>query len=274
MAVTALLDACASMADMGLTDPAHEQARARYQSAKTGWEASTSRLSSLAPRAQTAREALAADQAKRDASAVIITAGDQNETVLLTMLRTTITDAVSSGQLLPVWLHTTMGPMPPAGHATEWIDTATHVLAYRVTHQVHDPVDPLGPVPPDASHRRRTWSDRFLHKPGHSDHDSATSAASRHASRPSDFVTAGRHTDEVAHWMTRAGCPPRHAQSRPPAGIRSEELQGMRYRHDGILPGGRGHLRSGVRPTGSSSTLSRSHDHHRAELVTVTGQNP
>ncbi len=83
---------------------------------------------------------------------------------LQTRLRTSITDAIGSSALLPVWFSHAFGVAPPPGAAgDEWIRVAASVLAYRVSYGVDDQALPLGPAPgKDADPAERRWSWRAL----------------------------------------------------------------------------------------------------------------
>ncbi len=162
-AVATLLDSCTALTDLDWKHPDHTDARSAYRTAKSDWEEVTSRLTSTTPAANAGRVILADDQVARTASIDTVVAGRDNEARLLIRLRTRISDAVSTRQLLPIWLSATLGPMPPRGRVDEWLEAATDLLRYRVTYEIHDPVAPVGPVPPDASPRRRTRAAQLRH---------------------------------------------------------------------------------------------------------------
>lgn len=48
---------------------------------------------------------------------------------------------------LPAWLTLVLGHHPVGEDVAEWMDTATSLLAYRVTYEVVDPVVALGEPP-------------------------------------------------------------------------------------------------------------------------------
>lgn len=158
-ATAALLDACNALAELDWRDDErHAFSRRRYEYARDRWRSAAPQPAQLAPHARHADRELAADDELREELAERITAGAEAWTLLTTSLRTTIAAAASDGNLLPVWLHESLGPMPPPGRTREWIELATEVLAYRLTYHIDDPLIAIDETPPDAPIRRWTWA--------------------------------------------------------------------------------------------------------------------
>jgi hypothetical protein len=65
-------------------------------------------------------------------------------------VRTTLAESLGASVLPPVWFTTALGITPPRRNAEDWLDTATEVIAYRITYRVTDPVLALG-APPNPS---------------------------------------------------------------------------------------------------------------------------
>ncbi|MBV8933803.1 MAG: hypothetical protein JO285_14770, partial [Kutzneria sp.] len=67
-----------------------------------------------------------------------------------------LTDAVTGGQPLPVWLSAAVGSMPRPD-PEPWLSTARRVLTFRLEHGVTDAILPLGAKPggEDAYSARR-----------------------------------------------------------------------------------------------------------------------
>jgi uncharacterized protein YoxC len=157
-ATTQVLGATAELTQLDWDDPTHDLARARYRAAKKEWIQAGAQVTQSAPTAKQARQELAADDARRAATAAIIAKGQRGRSTLLTRLRTRIADAVLDGALMPIWLHDHLGAMPHTGETAQWVDIATQILAYRITYRDQDPLVAIGKLPANASSRRRQWA--------------------------------------------------------------------------------------------------------------------
>ncbi|MFE5096005.1 hypothetical protein ACFRCI_38095 [Streptomyces sp. NPDC056638] len=107
--------------------------------------------------AEEADNALAADAKARAEKQGVIAAGEKAEKKLVLALRSRLADAVSARFLMPSWFVTVLGSVPPAAGTQKWLDTATHVLLYRLTYNITDPVVALGDKPADRAGRRAEW---------------------------------------------------------------------------------------------------------------------
>ncbi|WP_406500207.1 hypothetical protein OG936_37640 [Streptomyces sp. NBC_00846] len=114
-------------------------------------------LDQQADRAEEADNALAADAKARAEKQGVIAAGEKAEKKLVLALRSRLSDAVSARFLMPSWFVTVLGSVPPAVGTQKWLDTATHVLLYRLTYNITDPVVALGDKPADRAGRRAEW---------------------------------------------------------------------------------------------------------------------
>ena len=153
-----IVAACADLAGLDWDDSSHRNVRARYRAGRTGWRNARARVAQWEEPAQRARRELSKDDMRRAGDAGTVDAGDRAWTLLTTRLRTTIAQACADGKLLPVWLATPLGPMPPAGKTERWLEVATDLLTYRITYGVTDPVLALGQTPADAGPRRGPWA--------------------------------------------------------------------------------------------------------------------
>jgi FdhD protein len=105
-----------------------------------------------------AAERLGLDEELRRAHAHVIDDGERAWAHLLARLRGRVAEAVGEGALLPAWFTTVLGPIPPAEDTRDWMEAATHLLAYRVTYGITDPVVALGSEPGEGhTARRRAW---------------------------------------------------------------------------------------------------------------------
>ncbi|MEU2931046.1 hypothetical protein ABZ636_39560 [Streptomyces sp. NPDC007251] len=120
-------------------------------------ESNEQRARRLAGVAQSAEAALAQDHVLRQAKARLIEQGDKAEKKLGWLLRGRLADAIRDRAVMPVWLVTVLGAVPPANRTQEWTDLATQVLAYRVTYEITDQVVGLGPEPYEYGARRTQW---------------------------------------------------------------------------------------------------------------------
>lgn len=140
-------DAAAVLASTAVGDRRRKKAEQEFTNAADEAHKSQERIGRLAESAQGAQAEQAADHARRAKSAATIEAGQRARTQLRVRLRSRLSDALIGTDLLPVWFTTALGPMAPPRRAEEWLETALDVLAYRVTHQVTDPVLALGSAP-------------------------------------------------------------------------------------------------------------------------------
>ncbi|MDG4537116.1 hypothetical protein [Streptomyces sp. AV19] len=104
--------------------------------------------------------ALAADAKARAEQQDVIAAGQKAEQKLILALRSRLADAISDRAVLPAWFVTVLGSAPPATRTQEWLETATQVLLYRLTHSVTDAVVALGDKPAGGA-RRAEWYEQL-----------------------------------------------------------------------------------------------------------------
>jgi chromosome segregation ATPase len=152
-----LIDACAALVDSEPDEPAHRKARSSYQRARDALVAAERQLAELGDEPRTGRVRLAEDDQVRARTRSTISDGEQAQSRLLTRLRTKLATAVGEGALLPAWLTTPLGPMPPADGAQRWMDVAAGLIAYRITYGVEDEHNALGELPEPVPDHRRRW---------------------------------------------------------------------------------------------------------------------
>ncbi|GAA0325394.1 hypothetical protein GCM10010302_75630 [Streptomyces polychromogenes] len=156
--------AAAVLASTAAGDPRRAQAEKEFTSAATAAQETQRRVGNLVLAAQSGRAQLAADDARRARAAGVIEEGQRAHTQLRVRLRSRLSDALSGGDLLPVWFATALGPIAPSRRAEKWLETALDVLVYRVTYQVTDPVLVLGSTPNGTIAPRRTARFRELER--------------------------------------------------------------------------------------------------------------
>lgn len=156
------LAASAILAETRPGESRHSQGRRLFSAARGQLDRLTRLHDPLAERARQAADRLQADDAERDRSGAQIEAGESAWRTLETRLRTALAEAVDRGAMFPTWFTATLGLAPPADALQSWLDTATDLVAYRITYRVTSPVSPLGDRPPaDASLRRHRWYGRL-----------------------------------------------------------------------------------------------------------------
>jgi hypothetical protein len=156
-AVGELLETCATLAETDPDEPADVQARTVYRHARASLISAEQRIAEVSHHAQAGRATLAEDDRVRERTRSTIADGEQAQARLLTRVRTRLATAVGEGALLPPWLTTPLGPMPPADVAQRWMDVAAGLIAYRITYGVDDAENALGQLPEPAPDHRRRW---------------------------------------------------------------------------------------------------------------------
>ncbi len=121
----------------------HRAARAAYRATIDALARDRAALPAAREQAADARRALDTDAAQRDRHHPQVEAGRQAARQLRERLRDRLSQAVTEVAHLPGWLRFSMGRQP-SGDA-RWMDTATSLLAYRVTYGVTDQAVALGP---------------------------------------------------------------------------------------------------------------------------------
>jgi vacuolar-type H+-ATPase subunit I/STV1 len=157
-AVDQVLAACRQLADTAIDDPAHRAARRAFTASKAARTSAAGEVNGLRNNATAYKSELEADTRLRQQLAPVIAKGTKARADLMTRLRTRLADAVGRAKLLPIWMTTPMGPMPPAENTDAWMEIATSLWAYRVTYAITDPVLALGKMPSNAPAWRRQWS--------------------------------------------------------------------------------------------------------------------
>jgi chromosome segregation ATPase len=161
-ATSRALAASATLADTPVDDARHRAAATELTISRSARDQLATQLPELKAGATAAQQRLDADEARRDQYGPTIAARDTAWSTLRTCLRTSITAAIERDELLPSWFLNHLGPVPPREDQQLWWDTATEVLAYRVTYQVNDQHEPLGESPPATpSPRRHDWYRRL-----------------------------------------------------------------------------------------------------------------
>ncbi|KRV48593.1 CopG family transcriptional regulator [Wenjunlia vitaminophila] len=150
---SAVLRAAAVLATAQAADAERKAAELDFKTSAPKAQDVHRRISRLTTSAQEARQKLEADDARRAKNAKVIDTGQRANTKLRLRLRSRLSDALSGAGLLPVWFVTALGPMAPSRNAHDWLDTATDVLAYRITYQVTDPVVALATPHSAATHQ-------------------------------------------------------------------------------------------------------------------------
>jgi hypothetical protein len=106
--------------------------------------------------ATSARQALKIDDEHRQVHRPQVMTGESAYAQLITRVRDRLDAAVADGALLPAWLTLVLGHQPVGEDVAEWMDTATSLLAYRITYEVVDLVVALG-EPAHDDPRREKW---------------------------------------------------------------------------------------------------------------------
>ncbi|MDX3656259.1 hypothetical protein PV646_02965 [Streptomyces sp. ID05-26A] len=140
---------------------------AAWEQARTSWNTAVTAIQDLGPRLDEAQESSAAEREKlglalfaHNAAVPIVLEGGRCRTVLQTIIRTRLADALRDDLLLPGWFDRVLGPTAPAENTELWLDTAVDVILYRLQHEITDPVIALGSRP--SSHgQRQTQFDRL-----------------------------------------------------------------------------------------------------------------
>ncbi len=134
-----MLRAAKVLATTQAGDPKRKAAELDFKRAAPKAQETHSRIATLRSNAREARTKLEADDLQRAKNGTAIEAGQRADTKLRMRLRSRLSEAISRTDLLRVWFVTAFGPLPPSRNTNAWLDAATDVLAYRITHQVTDP---------------------------------------------------------------------------------------------------------------------------------------
>ena len=156
-----LLQACGLLVESRRGDEAFTRARTGYQRARAALLVAERQVASLEAEAKAGVVRLAEDDEARRRGRAGIDAGERAEAQLLTRIRTKLASAVGDGALLPAWLTTPLGPMPPADSAQRWMEVAAGLIAYRITYGVDDEENTLGDLPRTAPAHRRRWHEEL-----------------------------------------------------------------------------------------------------------------
>lgn len=140
----------------------HTEATAAFRDAYEARAEALGKRDELQDAVAGARRALATDKSLRTDHEPRIATGHEAAETLLIRLRSVITAAVGRAALLPVWFTTALGPTAPANDTDNWLNTATEVLAYRITYGVDDALVALGGRPPSSAPRHRLeWHEQL-----------------------------------------------------------------------------------------------------------------
>jgi chromosome segregation ATPase len=135
---------------------AYVQAVAAYRKRAGALAGHQKRLPSVRSQAADARRALNLDDKHREVHGPQVMTGESARAQLLARLRARLDAAVADTALLPAWLTLALGHQPVGEDVAQWMDTATSLLAYRVTYEVVDPVVALGRGAHDDP-QRESW---------------------------------------------------------------------------------------------------------------------
>lgn len=149
------LEASATLADTPANDARHRAAATELITARSTRDQLAAQAPELKAGAAAAQQRLEADDARRRQYGPAIAARDTAWSTLRTRLRTTIATAIERDELLPPWFLNHVGPTPPGEKQQHWWDTATDVLAYRITYQVNDSSEPEVSLASIGVERRR-----------------------------------------------------------------------------------------------------------------------
>ncbi|MET0419812.1 MAG: hypothetical protein ABW022_27660 [Actinoplanes sp.] len=142
------------------TEPGTEQHHAAlvaYRSTADALSAGRAALPAARELAADARRALNTDATQRHLHSAQVAAGQDAARQVREVLRDRLARAVAEVARLPDWLRFVLGRRPSADLG-QWMDTATSLLAYRVTYGVTDPAVALGRHRHDDP-RRQAWHD-------------------------------------------------------------------------------------------------------------------
>lgn len=160
----AALQASATLTTTSYGQKEHADAAKAFRTAFTTRQAETKLHQQHQARAEQARTRLAQDDQLRNKHAATIRAGKAAAQTMRLRLRTTIAKALGEAALPPVWFTTALGVTPPRGGTDQWLDTATEVVAYRITYKITDPVLALGAKPDMNSPEQYRWHQELLDK--------------------------------------------------------------------------------------------------------------
>ena len=155
--------ALAHSATLAATEPsseAHVQAATAYRTFARALGGYRTQLPAARTAAIDARRALHLDDRHREVHGPQVMTGESARAQLRARMRTRLDAAVAEGALLPAWLILALGHQPVGEDVAQWMDTATSLLAYRVTYEVIDPVVALGPGAYDDP-QRETWREEL-----------------------------------------------------------------------------------------------------------------
>ena len=94
--------------------------------------------------ATSARQALKIDDEHQQVHGPQVMAGESAHAQLMTRVRARLDTAVADSALLPAWLTLVLCHQPVREDVAAWMDTATSLVADRVTYDVVDPAVALG----------------------------------------------------------------------------------------------------------------------------------
>jgi DNA repair exonuclease SbcCD ATPase subunit len=150
------LDSSKKLAAAAPGTDAYKKAVVGYRQLALSLAAHQKRLPALRSKAAEARKALNLDDKHRQVHGPQVMTGESARAQLQARLRARLDTAVADTALLPAWLVLGLGHQPVGEDVAKWMDTATSLLAYRVTYEVIDPVVALGPAAHDDP-QRESW---------------------------------------------------------------------------------------------------------------------
>jgi hypothetical protein len=154
-AYTALVARLQEVAGTRLNSPKHWDAVDGVDADWKAYSAARTARRNAQSAADKARVMLDQEQQRAATAAPVIETGKTAWAELYRRIRQHLTAVLAADQMLPVWFTTVLGDAAPADHTQAWIDTATQLIAYRITYHIDDPVVALGPAPQQGHSRRR-----------------------------------------------------------------------------------------------------------------------
>ncbi|MDT5034770.1 MAG: hypothetical protein QOC94_4941 [Actinoplanes sp.] len=154
--VAAALQHSATLATTEPGSAGHVRAATQYRALARALAGYQGQLPAARKAAESARQALKIDDEHRQVHGPQVMTGESAHTQLMTRVRDRLDTAVADSALLPAWLTLVLGHQPVGEDVDKWMNTATSLLAYRVTYEVVDPVVALG-EPTHDDPRREKW---------------------------------------------------------------------------------------------------------------------
>ena len=128
----------------------HTTAASAFRAARQRAAALDDQLSRDQPACREGQAELARDDQRRAAAGPAMLAGQRADAALRTRIRARINTMLSNFDLPPAWFTAALGYRPPAQATASWLETATDLLVYRITHGISHQTAALGEARPPA----------------------------------------------------------------------------------------------------------------------------